>query len=180
MLLVYLAVAWLVGIVLARAIEPPWHVLLLVALAGLVARVLGRRNSYARIGAACLIAAVLGAGRLALGTPRFDDGSLAAYNGAGRVVVEGVVVGEPDEREGYTNLRVRAERIECPDGATQPVHGLALVRTDRYPKREYGDRLVAQGHIELPPATGGFSYRDYLARQGIHSLLPWSETRLLA
>ena len=58
-----------------------------------------------------------------------------------RVRLKGVVVAEPDERDAYTNLRVRAERLWLPDGTEPQVGGLALVKAGRYPPRSYGDRL---------------------------------------
>jgi competence protein ComEC len=96
------------------------------------------------------------------------------------VVLEGVVVGEPDERDRYTNLRVRAERLTLPDGAELEVEGLALVKADRYPERHYGDRVRVEGVLETPPVLEDFSYKDYLARQGIHSMIRRAQVELLA
>jgi len=180
MLLVYLAVAWVAGIVIAEAIHPPWYALVVVGLAALSAGLLLRREARLRVGAACLVALVLGAGRLLHATPRFDETSLASYNGLGRVAVEGVVVGEVDERDSYTNLRLQVETLTEGDGTVRTVRGMALVRGPRYPRREYGDRLIVEGRIETPPSTGAFSYRDHLARQGIHSLFGWSQSTLVA
>ncbi len=171
MTLVYLAASWLAGIVLARAFSPPWQLLLLLGLGGLVGLIgwLGSRRS--RLLCACLVALALGAGRLLLSLPRFDAHTLATYNDVGRVELEGVVVAEPDEREGYANLRLRAERLILPDGQELEVTGLALVKVDRYPAFAYGDRLRVVGLLETPPEWEEFSYRDYLARQGVYSLV---------
>jgi len=141
---------------------------------------LWRENSRARLVAACALFLAAGAGRFLLVVPHFDEASLATYNDIGRVTLEGVVVGEPDERETYTNLRVRAERLTLPGGAEVTVDGLALVKADRYPQRRYGDRVLVEGALETPPVLEDFSYRDYLARQGIHSLIRRADVTLLA
>jgi len=180
MTFVYLAVAWLAGIALARETGLPWQVLLVLGLAAFLVLLLWRENSRARLVAACALFLAAGAGRFLLVVPHFDEASLATYNDIGRVTLEGVVVGEPDERETYTNLRVRAERLTLPGGAEVTVDGLALVKADRYPQRRYGDRVLVEGALETPPVLEDFSYRDYLARQGIHSLIRRADVTLLA
>ena len=121
-----------------------------------------------------------GRGPFLLAIPRFDEHTVAAYNGVWLGGAGGVVVGEPDERERYTNLRVEASRLVLPDGTEREVEGLVLVKAERYPARQYGDRLQVEGLLETPPVLEEFSYRDYLARQGIHSLLAYGRITLLA
>jgi competence protein ComEC len=43
----------------------------------------------------------------------------------------------------------------------------------------YGERLRATGLLVTPPAEGDFSYRDYLARQGILAWMPDAHIRSL-
>jgi competence protein ComEC len=180
MTLVYLAIAWLAGIALAKGIYLPWQVLPVLGLAAFLGLLLWRDDHRVRLGAVCALVLALGAGRLLLAIPHFDETSLATYNDIGWVTIEGVVVGEPDEREHYTNLRVRAERLRLPDGAEQEVEGLVLVKADRYPQRRYGDRVRVEGLLEAPPVFEEFSYREYLARQSIHSLIQRAQVTLLA
>jgi competence protein ComEC len=180
MTLVYLAVAWLAGIALAQGIGLPWQALPVLGLAAFLVLLLWRENARARVGALCVLFLALGAGRFLLAVPHFDATSLATYNDAGWVRLEGVVVGEPDEREYYTNLRVRAEQLTLPGGVEREVDGMALVKADRYPERRYGDRVLVEGALETPPVLEDFSYKDYLARQGIHSLVRRVEVTLLA
>jgi competence protein ComEC len=180
MTLVYLAVAWLAGIALAKEISVPWQVLAVLGLAAFLVLLLWREKPRARIGSLCVLMLVAGTGRFLLAVPHFDATSLATYNDVGRVRLEGIVVGEPDAREYTTNLRVRAEQLTLPDGAELEVEGLALVKADRYPERHYGDRILIEGALETPPVLEVFSYRDYLARQGIHSLVRRAEVTLLA
>lgn len=179
MTLVYLAVAWIVGILLAQAVHPPWQLLPFVLFVCTIGLLLRSDDKCVRLAWLCALTAALGAGRFLLALPRFDARSLATYNDVGRVTLVGVVVGEPDERDQHTNLRVRVERLTLPDGTEQEVGGLALVQTSRYPRRGYGDRLRIVGDLELPPIFEGFSYREYLARQGVFSYTRRAQTQLV-
>jgi competence protein ComEC len=180
MMLVYLTFAWTAGIALAKVTNLPWQVLPILGLMGFLGLNLWRENARTRLGALCVLMLALGAGRFLLTVPHFDATSLATYNDIGWVTVEGVVVGEPDEREGSTNLRIKVQHLTLPDGTSLAVEGMALVKVDRYPRRRYGDRIQVEGLLETPPAFEGFSYRDYLARQGIHSIIDRAHVTLVA
>lgn len=173
MTLIYVGVAWTAGIAIARAMDIPWQVLLLFGLSSGLILFLWRDERRVRIGALCALVLAAGAGRYWLALPRFDEGSLATYNETGPVTLEGLVVGEPDVRDRHVNLRVRAQRVTLPDGTEREVRGLVLVSTPRYPQRQYGDRVRVEGKLETPQDLLGFSYRDYLARRNIHSVM-WS------
>ncbi len=180
MLLVYLALAWLAGISLANTANLPWQALPALGLVACLGLLLWQDDRRVRLGALCTLALALGAGRLLLAVPHFDETSLATYNDVGWVTLEGVVVGEPDVRDYYTNLRVRAERLTLPDGAELDIDGLVLVKAERYSQRHYGDRVRVEGLLEMPPVFEEFSYQEYLARQGIHSLIQRAHVAPLA
>ena len=60
-----------------------------------------------------------------------------------------------------------------------PVEGLLLVRVFPNETYEYGERIRVRGKLVTPPENEEFSYRDYLARQGIHAYMSRTEvTRL--
>ncbi len=184
MTIVYFVIAWLAGIVLEKVIHLPWQVLLVLGLAAFLSLLLWRESTRAesrvRFGAICALMLVLGAGRFMLSVPRFDETSLATYNDVGWVTLEGVVVGEPDERERYTNLRVQVEQLTLPDSAELEVEGLVLIKAEPYPQRHYGDRVQVEGLLETPPVLEEFSYKEYLARQDIYSLIQRGQVTLLA
>lgn len=183
MTLVYLASAWLAGIVLASATGLPWQVLPLLGLVALVGLLVWRddgNGDRGRLVVWCVLALVLGAGRLLLSVAHFDETSLATYNDAGWVAIEGVVVGEPDEREYDTHLRVDADRLALHDGTELDVEGRVLVISVRYPERHQGDRILVEGLLQTPDDFEGFPYREYLARQGIHSQIRRPQITLLA
>jgi competence protein ComEC len=118
----------------------------------------------------CTLFALLGALRLLIAVPTVDAGHVAYYNDTPAVLLEGVVVGEPDVRDRAVNLRVAARRLQV-DGTWRDVRGTVLVQTRRYPVYAYGDVIRARGDLETPPVFEEFSYRDYLARQGVYSLM---------
>jgi competence protein ComEC len=190
MTLIALGLAWLAGIALAGWLEPPLPVLGLLALPALAVLLLWRKEPGPRLAAACALALLVGGARLLVAMPHFGPDDLAYYNDQGRVELIGVVADEPDVRDTYQNLRVRAESLTInPGGAGarpaptadgRAVKGMVLVQAPRYPARAYGDRLAVTGELETPPIYEGFSYRDYLARQGIYSIISRPHIELIA
>ncbi|MFN3763412.1 MAG: DUF4131 domain-containing protein, partial [Anaerolineae bacterium] len=125
MTLVYLAIAWLAGIALGKALHPPWQALLLLGLAAPIGRAGWRDFPLVRSTCVLLLAATLGAGRLLLALPRLPPNALAHYNDVGPVLIEGTVAAAPDERDTVTRVRLRAERITLPGGQSLSVQGTA-------------------------------------------------------
>ncbi len=170
-LLARLGVAWMIGIALARWLELPWPVAVIFALPALGALFLYRQNSHAKIWAITVLVLAAGLFRLAFFQPSFDKTHIAYYNdNPDPVTITGRVIDEPDIRDYYINLRLQTESIDYGD-TIQPAEGLVLVRAPRYPERFYGDRLAVTGQLETPPVFEDFSYKDYLARFGIHSMI---------
>jgi competence protein ComEC len=130
-----------------------------------------------------LIGLPLGAGRFLWAQPQIDPGHIAYYNGLERVVVEGVVTGEPDKRPSYTNLRLNVDSLYPVVEQSQPlsrtVEGRVLVSVSPYANVRYGDRVRAIGSLERPPAYDTSFYREYLAQRGIYSIMPYAEVIVL-
>ena len=90
------------------------------------------------------------------------------------------MVDPPDNRDTYTNLRIRIEQLRKADeNQFTPVHGLILARVSPGTTFLYGDRISLQGHLVTPPENEDFSYRDYLARHGIYSYMAYPTSNLL-
>jgi competence protein ComEC len=179
MSVVTMGVGWFLGLWLASLWEIPTAVWLSLSGAGLLAAGLARRQPQWRWLCLGLLAVGLGGARYQTAVVPINEAHVAYYNGRHNVALTGVVVDEPDVRDRYVNLRLAAEQITFPDGTTQPVTGLVLVRTFRFPVTEYGARLVVNGRLETPPEGVEFSYKEYLARQGIHSLMALPRVRVL-
>jgi hypothetical protein len=96
---------------------------------------------------------------------------VVAYNDQQKsVIVEGLVVGEPDARDAYTNLRVEANKLIIADQPTRTVEALALIQTPPFTDFRYGDRIRAEGtrSVQTSTNTSEFDYREYLARQDVY------------
>jgi competence protein ComEC len=182
--LVLVAVAWLAGLVVAREFLVPAGVgpglpaaLSVICVAAIL---LWRKDRSMRIWGTCALALVLGAFRYQVSLPdRADPGFIAYYNEQGWASVEGTVQRYPDVRDTWTNLSLRVDQIEL-EGEWRPVHGTILVRAQRFPEYHYGDRLRVAGQLETPPELEGFSYRDYLERKGVYSLIARPQIEFLA
>ncbi|MDA8216677.1 MAG: DNA internalization-related competence protein ComEC/Rec2, partial [Dehalococcoidales bacterium] len=61
-----------------------------------------------------------------------------------------------------------------------PAEGTALVFLPRFPEFRSGDTVTLTGDLETPPDFAAFSYRAYLARRGIYSLLRYPRARLVS
>jgi competence protein ComEC len=84
-------------------------------------------------------------------------------------------VSDPEKGEGVQKLEAGKWKME--DGTA--LEGKALIKARRYPEYHCGDEVKIVGHLRTPPEFEDFSYRQYLATQGIYSLMDYPEiTRL--
>ena len=87
-----------------------------------------------------------------LAQPYFDQTTLATYNDQLKsVTVEAIVVGEPDTRDAYTNLRVEADQLGIADQPTRTVKGLVLIQAPPFTDFRYGGRIRAEGKLRRRP-----------------------------
>lgn len=178
--LVYLGTGWFIGIALASALRLPIEFLLPAFLVPIIGPVLWKDNPRARLIWISVIFAICGAVWFTMRLPRFDQNSLSTYNGLGVVTIEGVIDAPPDVRDTYVNLRVSAERLTAPDRSARPIEGAVLVRPSRPAEFRYGDRVRVTGELTAPPEFATFNYADYLARQGLYSLIDRPQVKVLA
>ncbi|MCA9978667.1 MAG: DUF4131 domain-containing protein, partial [Anaerolineales bacterium] len=177
---VYLGIGWLIGIWLASVADAPLWVWLAGGGLSLVGAVMLRRQL--RLSWLLMALAGLGWGgaRYITAVPAITAAHVAYYNNSDSVTLVGLVNDEPDVRDRYVNLRLRVESITFANGDTRPVSGNVLVRTSRFPVIGYGTRVQINGRLETPPEFTDFSYKEYLARQGIHSLVSYPTLIVLA
>ncbi len=173
MTLVWIAVAWTAGILLAFWMGLSAPVLALGSIWALGAAVIERRHPANLRFAALAIAALAGAWRWHAALPSTRPGDLAAYNDVGQVVVEGHISAAPVLRSTRTQLTITAESVML-DDTENAVRGKLLLTTSPYPSRAYGDRVRLVGSLETPPVLEDFDYREYLASQGVHSIMRWA------
>jgi competence protein ComEC len=177
--LVYLGTGWFIGIALASALHLPIELLFAAFLIPIASLFLWRHDYRGRLIWFSVMAAVLGAFWFTLRLPHFDQNSLSIYNSIGVVTLEGVIDADPDVRDAYINLRVNADRLTLPDRSSRPIEGVVLVRPARPAEFRYGDRVRVTGPLIAPPEFATFSYADYLARQGVYSLIDRPQVKVL-
>jgi competence protein ComEC len=109
----------------------------------------------------------------------FTGADLASYNDSGEAAeVVGVAIKPPDHRDTHTQVVVRAEQVSF-DGVTRPVEGRLLSYLPAGEEVNYGDRVRLWGQQQTPTEDEAFSYKDYLARQRIHSYMPFAAAKVL-
>lgn len=201
--LVWISLAFIAGIIAASLITLSWQVWLgmglasafaatLIALLARLPRFSG--NSFLAYIArakplyvATLVVFFLGAARYQYQQPDPDDPFfIAFYNDrAYEVLVTGTLEEPPDIRDKYANLRINVEAVDTGSG-DMPAYGLALARVNLSQiyagggePLKYGDRVRIRGELQTPPENEDFSYRDYLAQNGVYSVIAKTEVTIL-
>jgi hypothetical protein len=179
MTLFVLGLVWLLGIGLGAQVPLSTAQWMILAALALAARLLFRLGRSALVFGGLLV--------LFSGAARFQSNvrppapeDVRWLNDTGQPVqLTGVVADYPDVRDAYTGLRVRVQQVAL-DGEPRPAQGLVLVYADRLSEWAYGDVVAAFGRLETPPEFPDFSYREYLARQGVYSQMPRAAVTRLA
>ena len=79
-----------------------------------------------------------------------------------------------------TQVRLEVQQLFLEDGTeVKPVSGMVLIWLSKSSPVSYGDQLKVQGKLTTPDEDGDFSYKDYLARQGIYSLMAFPRVKML-
>jgi len=186
--LFWLSLALIGGVVLGSAARLPgwaWAVLIAISFGAAVFEARhfrGRPRQGLRkhlpLPVGVLLAALfIGALRWQAAVPVFDPADLAYYNDGAEIEITGWVESYPDRREAAVQLRIRAESVQFDDGTRQSVRGKVLVRLSPGADFAYGDRLEVWGSLLTPPEDEDFSYKDYLARQGVYSYMMYPAAR---
>lgn len=165
MRLVYITMGWVCGVVLASSMDTlSWAVLAGLMLVGVV---IGWGSERYRIFNIALLMLALGGLRASL-VPTTSD--VAAYNLSGGLTIEGVIIDAPDVRDNRVQFRINTETVTR-IGQTVETSGLVLVRAPRTTDVAYGDRVAVTGLLITPGEFDTFSYADFLARQGVYSIM---------
>ncbi len=175
MTLVYLAGAWLLGVLAGAVAEGIWWPgVAAIATAGLAGATLYRRPQAALVGLLASGIFVAGAVRYVDQRPPDEPTGVAIYNDGEPVRFRAVVSDEPSVRGRSQRVRLSVREV-LEDGRWAPASGGVLMRAGLFPRHEYGDLLEVRGELETPPTLPGFDYRDYLARQGVVSLIAYPD-----
>ncbi len=94
------------------------------------------------------------------------------YEVGEKLILEGIIVDEPDRRENSTRLVFGVQKVKI------------LLTTERYSSWEYGDRVSVEGKLERPENFEGgngreFDYVGYLGKDGIRYQIIFPKITLL-
>ncbi len=179
----WLSLAFIVGILLASQVSLTYDIWIILAGVLLLLAIRPRKlaellhlstRTYLII-VLSLVSVCLGGLRYQLSIPKIDAFHIAWYNDREYdLLVTGTLAEPPDYRDTYTNLQMDVEAVDTGSGDL-PVEGLLLVRVFPNETYEYGERIRIRGKLVTPPENEEFSYREYLARQGMHSYMSRTE-----
>lgn len=181
--LLWISLCFLAGIVLAASITlPAWVWTLIAVFFLLAALLLLKLLAHPKLSTFHYLLPFFlffGPAYYQFRQPNIDAYHIAFYNDrAYELLVSGSLSEPPDYRDKYTNLKVNVGAVDTGDGDL-PASGQILVRVDPNVEYEYGERIRLRGQLKTPPENEEFSYRDYLARQGVYSYMTTAEvTRL--
>ncbi len=178
MTLIYVCCVWIAGVYFSRTISAYspylWPGVILLGLAAWLFRADRARRFGAILGMVMLLAIL----RTEAAVPRPLPDSVAFYNNQS-AQIRAVISRPPRVEDAKTKLV--AEAIELQTESTRlPVTGQVLITTSLYPRFDYGDEIQVEGYLQEPPMLNDFSYRDYLARQGVFSLMYYPKISLLS
>lgn len=177
MILHRLAAAWLAGVVAGAFDWNPGIPLAAVLVGALIALLRPPAGQRPLLAALALICAAAGWAHAVQALPAETPAGVAQFTGSS-ARVRGVITNVPVRREVTVQAAVEVHEILV-EGTWQPMTGKVLITSRPYPVVAYGDLLELQGTLQEPPIVGAFDYREYLARQGIHSVMYYPRVLVL-
>lgn len=191
--LLWVSIAFMLGLILASSVSAGWTLwgavsaacILIGAADQPISRIIHAFKSWRKIAPLplgfILAAFFLGALRFELNNSDFSPSDLAWYNNRGSFEITGQIVSPPDPRDRTILLKIKTDHIRniTEENETQAVKGQLLAMIPAGTHWEYGDRVRLIGKPVIPPENEAFSYKDYLAQQGIHTYLVYPRVYLI-
>ncbi|MCK4474148.1 ComEC family competence protein [Candidatus Parcubacteria bacterium] len=87
-----------------------------------------------------------------------------------KITLTGIVSAESDVRDTNVKLTIKPNKIQ---------NGKILITVNKYPEYNYGDKLKITGFLKTPGIFEDFNYKDYLAKDGIYSVMYQPKIQLL-
>jgi competence protein ComEC len=180
--LFWLGIAWLAGIAISPQTNLVFWQWFLLSAGSLGGSILFRENRNFCILFQILFIFCLGAGRFHLSQGEINQNHIAWHNDSGvYAVIRGTIVKPPDIRDSYIGLHIEADKIRLGDErSSSPIEGQILARTTRYKTWNYGDYVLVKGYLETPPEFETFSYKEYLERRDIYSIVSNANVKLMS
>src|SRR3989344_139932 len=87
-----------------------------------------------------------------------------------KIELTGRIIAEPDVRNNYQNLKIKAKGT----------NSIVLALVDRHKKYSYLDEVKITGNLETPTSKGDFNYKNYLMKDGVYSVMAFPEIELVS
>jgi competence protein ComEC len=175
MRLLYLSIAWVIGIYLGSLFAPPLYVFLSALVLPILLILLGQKRQAFLWGGICFIFLLGGLLRFQYSIP---ENTLQSYNDQGIAVIRGEVERDPSYGGRTSILRLSAHEIKI-DGEWEEVSGKVLIYTKVFPSYGQGDRLQVAGELEPLTEIEDLDYRAYLIQQGFSSVMSYPEIEFI-
>lgn len=173
----HLTLPFILGILIGRYDHvPPASLLLLMILSLLAMTILFRRERSVMIISTCAILFLVGFWRYQSAVPRRDSTWIHFLNDGPAVTLTGQISRDPEVFGRFQRIKVGNLSLD----SGQPLKGKILVKARRYPAYNYGDRVQITAELATPPEFNDFSYRDYLAAQGVYSLVSFPKVQVIS
>jgi hypothetical protein len=156
MALVYLSIAWVIGIYLGSRFSLPWGIVFIGLLPLCLIPFLLNYKRQLLLAGFCLLSLFGGCLRFQTSLPVVNEHHLQFYNDKGTIVIEGMVCTEPDPGNTTSVFRLSATKLQV-NGVYVEASGKALVSVLRYHEYHYGDVLRLTGKLETPPQSDDFN-----------------------
>jgi len=115
----------------------------------------------------CILFFILGILRMQISEFNIEDNELKKFNDK-EVSLIGAIYGEPDIRDNYQKLKVKIN------------NNIILVTTNRYPEYNYLDKIKIEGKLEEPIEDDEFSYKNFLMKDGIYSVMFFPKINIIS
>ncbi|PIZ00131.1 hypothetical protein COY62_04270 [bacterium (Candidatus Howlettbacteria) CG_4_10_14_0_8_um_filter_40_9] len=133
-----------------------------------------RKNIWIRTALISLAVFLFAIFRYGAVQPEDNPAWIGHYNGK-KVEIVGVVDSEP-EKDIVTKFVVDVLNVD----GKKDVSGKIMVTVRNYPAYKFGDKIKISGELKEPPAFEDFSYKDYLSRFGIFSVMDFPDVEKTA
>jgi len=174
----YFCLSFVLGILIASFLKFPILALFGIASISIVFISIFWREKKTVIAGFCLIFIVLGIYRFQLVSG--GKSLIARYNDSKeKVVFQGIIVQEPDVRIGDTQYVVTVSSFVKASKDKQNL-GKILITLPHYPAYQYGDLIELEGKLQSPAEFDSFSYKDYLAKDDIYSVMYAPSVKLIS
>lgn len=170
----YCSLSFLGGIFLNSFLKIPQPTILLFLILALIS-ILLRPFKKLLIINLCIFFLFLGIRQHGIAESKIINNKLRKFNDSPEALtLAGRIIKEPTIRENNLKLEFLVESLN-----SEPISGKILIITRKYSTYHYGDRLKITGKLKTPKEYPDFNYKDYLAKEGISSVIYYPKIELI-